>query len=520
MTKLWHDSLLYRLLAWIAVWLADGPFGRFHRRLTALRRQSLTHCLLMRLLRRDDPAAQSGLRAALDRFHASVYRHADGLAARWKESMLYRLCRALFLRLHESVLLGWLFASGVTGAILYVVGVYGLIDYLLRDVLPLPVFSSVWDELFLLFGLFWIALTRITARKPVRSRLNSVDLSVSTFLLVGAALLFCVHPFPQVAIAGYRATMQYLLWFYIITRLLRNDHDVSLLVHTLVAAATLIALHGIYQYIIAVPIPASWTDASEGAVRTRVFSIFGSPNIMGDFLVLFAPITVGLAYSARDNRKKLLFWVCALCMCLSCLFTMSRGAWVGLVVAVVVFSLLVDRRLLLLMLLAGVVSLFLPFVASRLGYLFSPEYAASAARGGRSVRWEQALAYLHRENKWLGVGFGMFGGAIAMQFKPLASINYFYVDNYYMKILTENGYLGLIFFVGMMAILLFCGAKACIRRKRGTRAPLPAGILAGLCGVLTHCFFENIFEEPYMMVYFWVCAGILIYLGFLREEAN
>ena len=43
-----------------------------------------------------------------------------------------------------------------------------------------------------------------------------------------------------------------------------------------------LALPGFSQYIVAVPIPASWMTHPETAVRTRVYSIFGSPNIMGD----------------------------------------------------------------------------------------------------------------------------------------------------------------------------------------------------------------------------------------------
>ena len=50
--------------------------------------------------------------------------------------------------------------------------------------------------------------------------------------------------------------------------------------------------------------------------------------------------------------------------------------------------------------------------------------------------------------------------------------------------------------------------------------PLCAGMFAGLCGVLVHCYGENIFEEPYMMVYFWVVAGLLIWAGFLRGRGE
>ena len=45
-------------------------------------------------------------------------------------------------------------------------------------------------------------------------------------------------------------------------------------------------------------------------------------------------------------------------------------------------------------------------------------------------------------------------------------------------------------------------------------------MFCGLCGVLVHCFFENIFEEPYMMVYFWVIAAMIVYFGFLRPQSE
>lgn len=520
MTELWQCSLVCRLLTWLAVWLRSGPVGRMSRRFKQLCAQSATARLLSRAFDREDPADSSCLSARLNRLHAAASRRGRSLASCVQASFLYRVYAAVLRALRNSLLLGRIFEDGLTGLILFGVGIYGVLDYLLRNVFAIPVFSSVWDELFLLGALAFVLYRYFTAEKPLRSRLNSMDLPVAAFLLIGAALLYCVHPFPTVGIAGYRATMQYLLWFFVLTRLISSERELRLLLHTLVAAATVIALHGIYQYIIGVPIPESWTDAAEGAVRTRVFSIFGSPNIMGDFLVLFAPLAVGLAYDARDTRTKCLLWGCALCMCLACLFTMSRGAWVGLVVAVVLFAILVDRRLLVLTLLAAILALFIPFVASRLSYLFSSQYAASAARGGRSIRWMTALSYLRSGNAWFGVGFGMFGGAIAMQYQPIASLEYFYVDNYYMKILTENGYIGLCCFLLMMLSLLLVGLRTCTRNKQTGRRATSAGLLAGLSGVLVHCYFENIFEEPYMMVYFWAVAAALVYLGFSHKAPD
>ena len=178
--------------------------------------------------------------------------------------------------------------------------------------------------------------------------------------------------------------MEYLAVFYLVTHLIRDERDFREMYLTMVIIATVLALHGIWQFIIGVPIPASWTDAAEGAVRTRVYSIFSNPNIMGAYMILFAPMTIGLAYACERPSQKVLFWLCGLAMCAGCLFTMSRGAWLALAIAAVLFALLIDRRLLALMLVCGAVACTLPFVRSRIGYLFTPQFADSNARGGRA----------------------------------------------------------------------------------------------------------------------------------------
>ena len=444
----------------------------------------------------------------------------------FRASVVGRIWRGLFRWGEGSVLLGWMFRGGLTGVILTLLGLYCGVDYLLRDVFSVPALSSLWDEALLLVSLLWILRLRMDRSTPLEARTNPLDVPLLAFLALGFWLMNTVFDYYSISMDGYRATVQYMLWFFVVTRMLRDDRDFRTLYFAMVALATVIALHGIYQYIVAVPIPSNWTDQAEQSVRTRVFSIFGSPNIMGDYMVMFAPMAAGLAYYLPKTWQKLLAWACAFAMCFACLFTMSRGAWVAMAVAVVLFCLLVDRRLFALLVAAAVAAMFLPFVASRIGYLFTEQFAESTARGGRASRWHYGLNYLVESgHPWLGLGLGMFGGAIAMQTKIIDQWDYFYLDNYYLKIMVEMGYLGFIFFVVLLAALVLIGLR-CVRRSGlihragGPRMqPLAAGILSGLCGVLAHCYFENIFEEPYMMAYFWMMAAMLVYLGFFRPRA-
>lgn len=465
----------------------------------------------------------SNLHRKLNHWNEACHRLGSGFCVWLHHSLLYRCYRAIFTCGRSSRLLGWLFRRGLTGFILLALGLYVVIDYGLRDVLQVPVIGSIWDEALLLLSLVWLIYQRMTAPQTLASRLNPLDLPIAFFITIGFALMMVVSPYLSIAIAGYRATVQYILWFYVVTRLLRNDNDFMSVYLALVAVASVIALHGIYQYITAAPIPESWTDQAEQSVRTRVYSIFGSPNIMADFMVLFAPMTAALAYFTKNRKLQLLFWFFTFTMCLSCLFTMSRGGWMAMAVAVLIFAILVDRRLLGLMALAGIVAMFLPFVASRIGYLFTPDFAASTSNGGRGSRWLLAKTYLDSNPIW-GFGLGMFGGAVAMQHKIYRWVSYFYVDNYYLKILVEMGYVGFIAFI-LMLVGLACTAfvslfRASKVKQKSSMYPLCAGMFAGLSGVLVHCYFENIFEEPYMMAYFWIVAALIVYIGFFRERPS
>ena len=229
----------------------------------------------------------------------------------WVESsMLYKVYRAIFTCGRNSRTFGWLFSGGMTAILLFAIGLYVLIDYVLRDILSIPVVSSVWDEALLLFCVLWIIWERKKAASPIAPKLNPLDLPVAVFLTVCFVLLCVVCPYTSIQIAGFRATCQYLLWFYLVTRLIRNDRDCMTLYLTLVSLSFVLSLHGIYQYITKAPMPSNWVAQAETAVRTRVYSIFGSPNIMGDFMVLFVPMTAALAYYAEKPSQKVVVIYC------------------------------------------------------------------------------------------------------------------------------------------------------------------------------------------------------------------
>ncbi len=521
MSDLIKSSLIWRICAAIGLWFGRSPIGRFFAYLGRLWRASATYRFCAKRLKVHPRTKDSACIKKLNSVNRGLHKLGTGLRENLPESLTYRTYAAIMGAFRRSFLLGKLFAGGFTGILLIIIAAYTPIDYFLRDGIQAEAIASVWDEGLMILCFIWLIYQRMTAKKPLKSRFNSMDIYLGFYIAAGIVLLnYCYTPHHfDVNVTGFRASMQYILLFYLVSRLIRNDRDFMLMYKIMVASAFLFAVHGIWQFIVGVEIPEHWTDAAEGAVRTRVFSIFSNPNIMAAYMLMFAPMAIGMAYTTDDIATKVFYWFCGICICLGCLFTMSRGAWLGLAIGMVIFALIVDRRLFGALVLAGIFASFLPFVRSRITYLFTPEFQESNARGGRAKRWETAFSYLDEYDRWsLGLGYGMFGGAVAAQNQINDSFEYMYVDNYYVKIIVENGITGLCAFLTSMLGLLWNGVRACGRNSKNSYKPLCAGMLAGLIGILVQSFFESLWEEPYMMALFFAVAGMLVYAGFFRKS--
>lgn len=516
MSRYLTESLIWRLCVAIYGWLQGSFLGRLIRIPAKAWRKSGIYGFFARVLTAPTGVEGSAFYRRGGERNAALCRRGTGLRRAWEESFF---CSRVISGVKDSFFLGFLFRNGFTAFLLGCAASYAIIDYVLRDVLEAAAFASVWDEGFMLLCGIWILAQRMSSDKPMDSRRNGGDLLVGFYLVAGLTLLLCTLGETGINITGFRASMQYLLMFFLIVRLIRDEGDFLRMYRIMVAIATVIALYGIYQFIIGVEIPSNWTDAAEGSVRTRVFAIFSNPNVMGGYMILFAPMTIGMAYAEKDPATKVFYWICGLCMCLGCLFTMSRGAWLGLAIAALIFALIVDRKLFFLMVVGGIASCFLPFVRSRIGYLFTPAFQESNQRAGRGVRWDRAFGYVSDYDAWaMGLGYGMYGGAVAMQNKINPNFVYTYVDNYYVKTIAENGIAGLTALLTMLGGLFWNGGRACARTAGSKYKPLCAGMLSALIGFMVQSFFECLWEEPYLMALFFTVAAMLIYIGFFRKE--
>ncbi len=402
----------------------------------------------------------------------------------------------------------------------YALACFLVLDYGFRQVLQSAFLGSVWDELFFIFCAGLLLYKWVVFRKEKAYRWTPLEFPIFLFIAVGIILLLINAPDMRIGIEGLRVVIQYILWYFVATQLLRTKTGARNVLYVLILIGTALGLHGIYQYVANVPMPANWIDSLEAGLRTRAFSIVGSPNILGSLMVLLVPVSIGFAFFEKKLMKKLLFAGVALIMTGCLVVTHSRGAELSFILAALVYiALLRDKRIILpsvLVLALGLVLIIVavPSVLDRMIYMLSPEYLASSMRGGRMIRWLTGLEML-KGNPWLGLGLGQFGGAVAVNNNIPGA---FYMDNYFLKTAVEMGIVGLAAFVGLVACTLTWNLRA-LRRVRNSRFYyLVHGTFAGMCGVIAHNFVENVFEVPMMVTYFWLFAGVNIFLAYIAED--
>ncbi len=382
---------------------------------------------------------------------------------------------------------------------------FPVIDYILRNKLPIPVLSSLWDELMLAGGLVLVSVRLIFGDTGRRTRLTKPILAM---VLAGAAYLILDLTTLSINIEGFRAMFQYMFVFFVAFYLTDRPEQARDLLSVLVVIGFLMALFGIYQWIVKAPMLGRWIDATE-AVRTRVFSITTSPNALGSQMAMLTPIALGLFMQEKNWAKKILWLGAAGAMAVCLVFTFSRGAWLAFAGAIALTGILYDRRILIAGVIAGIIAvIFVPAVNQRIAYLFTPEYLMKSAQSGRISRWLEAYDQM-RNNPLFGVGLGHFGGAVASR-----HYGTFYVDNYYIKTLAEMGLVGLSLFLWLILTTLKEGYVSMKRLSSPRLRFMAAGMFAGLLAIVLHNGVENIFEIPYLNIYFWLVAGLLAALPF------
>ena len=295
---------------------------------------------------------------------------------------------------------------------------------------------------------------------------------------------------------------------------LRKYGDIRRVLTVIALGGVLVSLYGFWQRLNPGAYHSGWVEADMfSSITFRVYSTFANPNVLGEYFLLVIPFTFALGLSAPNRRKQILWIVATAIMCLCLLLTYSRGCYLGLLVGLVIFLVLLDRRFLILLGILAVLSpLYVPDTIWQ--RLLSIGNMGDSSTSYRVYIWTGVVDML--KDYWLcGAGPGEGAFNTVYPFYSLTAIEAPHSHNLYLQLLCDTGLPGLLAMLGFACSLLR-GMLTTLRhsRRRETKLYAIAGI-AAYCGFLTQSLTDYTFYNYRVVLLFFLMAGLCMRL---RQE--
>lgn len=253
-----------------------------------------------------------------------------------------------------------------------------------------------------------------------------------------------------------------------------------------------------------------WYSSIESRTKVTGTFVFLGPNEIAAFYNMYTVILTGIFLFTKRKLLKL-FLLGIICVNIFCiLFLFSRGAYIGLVVGFL-FLFLFRARLLLIPLLLAVIywQVALPQKVQERIKMTTDEYGQlDKSNTGRLVVWQQSLE-LFNKSPVIGVGYGVF---------QYLGFNLKDTHNIYLKILAEQGLVGLFIFLLLLFILFFQGLKLLKNSDDDFAKGLGLGFSACILVLMINNLFGDRWTYIEMISYLWIFAGLVARLNISAME--
>ncbi len=368
----------------------------------------------------------------------------------------------------------------------------------------------------LLWPIRWVARRHITVRTPV------------DVYMLGLLGMMPVALYASVDLATSRIILYQLLaglaLFYGLVNALRSERDVWRMAFLLVVGGGGVALIA--------PLGTTW-DTSTLFNLPGVYERFPRlvpdlihPNVLAGALVLIIPIGIsmllkpGWSYLSSGGvwiSRLVLGLILVLMLAITAL-TQSRGAYTALAVGMLLLVTMVNRRFLILSLVAG---LGLALAMQRVGMeTLADLLLATDAMGGWAGRqevWSRAIVVI-QNLPYTGIGLGTFGKVVPVMYPyflagPDADIPH--AHNLFLQVGVDLGLPGLVAFAALFGSSLMAAWKAYraygARKEAGPQG-LALGLLVSLLIMGIHGFTDSVTWGTKPAIIPWCIMGLTMAL--------
>ena len=363
---------------------------------------------------------------------------------------------------------------------------------------------------------------------------DPVTVLMALFVAAAVASALANDTPPQVAVLGIVMTVDAIAVFFLARMLPVDERRASMAIGAIVIVSLVASVVGILQVLLHPDLFGFASFAGRFGEGGRITSFLGNPNMVAAVIGFTLPFPLFAARKLADSRGRWIAFAIVTTFCLALLLTFSRGAWLAVLLGVIVSVLVLDRRALLTLAaalaIAWLVTIVMPrnlLIARESLPLYFPEMApniidstldrldAVYERRDLRMRFIREGLPIVLDNPWLGVGPGRYGGAAAAiiespVYEEYGTSLYGFrtVHNFWLHLFGEVGVIGgTLFLVAVIGVWLRF-VKSARMAVEPYRFIVLAGTASAVSVVALNNMTEMIFEGNSPGFVIWLVIGL------------
>ena len=352
---------------------------------------------------------------------------------------------------------------------------------------------------------------------------------LAAFGLVAVASALVNAVSPTQALAGIIFTVDAVAFFFLARIVGFTDRQATRAIGAFVVLMIIAAVVAVAQALLSPNLFGLFALQGKFGEVYRLASFFGDPNVFATLLSAAFPFLLFGLRGQPTRQRTVLVLIASCVLLMALLLSFSRGGWFGAIVGFGIAGLLLDRRALLMG--AGLTAAMFVVVTvmprdllggsgARPDLLDSTFGRIGTVGEGRDLRtlFIGNAVPIIRDHPLIGVGPGRYGGAVAELYGTEVYAEYgtdklfvdpkqHTIDNFWLHLLGESGFLGLFAFVGMIGVPLLAIVRA-VRTAAWRRRVLLSGIAAAVMALVVNSTTTMLLEANSVAFLFWLMLGM------------
>lgn len=314
-----------------------------------------------------------------------------------------------------------------------------------------------------------------------------------------------------------------LMGFFLVVNTMRTEKWINRCVSALAASSVIVSIIGILEYILGAA-SSAWIDKNYFPdIEGRVVSLFENSNVLATYLTLSLPLVIAKTLKAETRKGKLLGFISILSMLGCVVLTWSRGAWLAVIISLLIMALINNRRTFKMLFVLGLCVPALPFILPEniVSRFMSIGDLADSSSYYRVYTWRGTIAAI-KDYFVGGAGYGnMAYSEIYPQYAYAGIEAAEHSHNLFLQIFFGLGVFGLLIF--LVVIFLFFQKNLeflSITQDKNLKIFVSAAFSA-ICGALIMGMFDHIWYNYRVFFVFWIVFAIsCAYIRFGNREAE